>query len=99
MGFDDALRVRVEVVPGFKVCRDQEDDLGVCVVSRGAVVSHPALIADASVRRTDVGVAVVAIHTPRLQHTVGVSLFAGATDVIHDLVVAFFLHCFAQASA
>ena len=41
----------------------------------------------------------MAIDTPRLQHTVGVSLFAGTTDVIHDLVVALFLHCLAQAAA
>ena len=99
LSFDDALRVRVEVVARFEVGGDQEDDLGVGIVGRRTVVTHPTLIANASVRAADVGVAVVAVHSPRLEHAVGIALFTRTTNVIHDLVVAFFLHCLAQATA
>ena len=88
LGFEDALRVRVEVVPRFQVGADEEDDLGVGVVRRRTVVAHPGLVANASVRRADVGVAVVAVNAPGLEHAIGVVGLAGATDVIHDLVVA-----------
>src|SRR4029079_9544021 len=37
-------------------------------------------------RRADVGVAVMAVDAPRLQHAVRVAVFAGTADVIHDFV-------------
>ena len=51
-------------------------------------MAHPTLVADPGVARADVGVAVVAIDAPRLEHTVGVPLFAGSTDVVHHTVLA-----------
>ena len=68
--------------------RDEEDHLGVGEVRRRAVVAHPRLVADAGVRRADVGVAVVAVDVPRLEHTIGVAVLAGAADVVHHLVAA-----------
>ncbi len=85
---DDPLRVGVEVVTRFEVGGDEEDDLRVGEVRRRAIVAHPRLVADARVGRADVGVAVVAVDTPRLEHAVGVAVLAGTTDVVHDLVVA-----------
>ena len=96
---NDSLRVWIEVVARLQVRRDQEDDLGVGVVSRRTVVTHPRLVANTCVRRADVRMAVVAVDAPCLQHSVRVVRLAGATNVIHDLVVAFFFDRLADASA
>ena len=72
----------------LQVRGDQEDHLGVGEVRRRAVVAHPALVADAGVGAADVGVAVVAVHPPALQHPFGVAVLAGAAHVVHDLVAA-----------
>ncbi|MEJ7722313.1 MAG: hypothetical protein WKF58_18615 [Ilumatobacteraceae bacterium] len=88
LALDDPLRVRVEVVAGLEVRRDQEDHLGVGEVARRPVVTHPRLVADAGVGRADVGVAVVPVDAPRLEHAVGVTVLSGSTDVVHHLVVA-----------
>ena len=91
--------MRVEIVPGLEVRRDQEDHLGVREVARRAIVAHPRLVADACVRRADVGVAVVAVDAPRLEHPLGVAVLAGPADVVHDLVAAVFFEGGADAAA
>ena len=50
LALHDPLRVGVEVVAGFEVGGDQEDDLGVREVRGRAVEAHPGLVADAGVR-------------------------------------------------
>ena len=90
LGFDDPLGVRVEVMARFQVRRDEEDHFGVGEVRRRAVMAHPALVADTGVGAADVGVAVVAVHPPALEHPLGVAVLAGAAHVVHDLVVAAF---------
>ena len=99
LSLDDALGVRVEVVARLQVRGDQEDHLGVGEVRGGAVVAHPALVADAGVGAADVGVAVVAVHPPALQHPLGVAILARAAHVVHDLVVAAFGDGGADAAA
>src|SRR2546423_687278 len=82
-----ALRVRVEVVARFEVRTDEEYDARVGVVGRGAVESHPELIARARRRRADVGVRVVAVNAPRRENPFRESVLARSAHVIHHLVV------------
>ncbi len=88
LALDDALGVRVEVVTGLQVRADQEDDVGVGVVGARPVESHPKRVADASARRADVGVRIVAVDAPCGQHPLGVAVLAGPADVVHHRVVA-----------
>ena len=85
---DDPLRVRIEVVPGLEVRREQQDRLRVGVIGRRPVGAAPEEVPEPRRRGADVRVAVVAVDAPRLQHAVGVAVFAGTADVIHQLVPA-----------
>src|SRR5437763_4170440 len=82
-----ALRVRVEIVAGLKVGTGEEYDARVGVVGRGAVESHPELIARARRRRADVRVRVVAVNAPRGEYPLGEAVLAGPAHVVHHLVV------------
>ena len=80
----------VEVVASLKVRRDQEDDLGIGEIRRRAIEAHPRLVANAGIRRANVGVRVVPINTPGREHALGVAIFSWTADVIHDLIAAAF---------
>ncbi len=60
------------------------------MVRRRAVDAHPAGVAEARAGRADVGVRVVAVDAPALEHLLHVAVFAGAADVVHDLVMSIF---------
>ena len=82
---DDALSMGIEIVAGFQVGADQQHKPRVCVVGRGSVGALPKRVAEACAGRANVGMAVVSIHTPCLEHTVHIAVVTGATDVIHHL--------------
>ena len=82
----DSLRVRIEVVPGLEVRRQQQDRPRVRVVGRRPVRARPQEMPQPRRRGADVRVAVVAVDAPRLQHAVGVAVLARPADVIHQLV-------------
>ena len=71
----------------LKVRGGQQDDLGVGVIRRGPVVLMPQAVSGASTRRADVGVTVMAIDAPSLQHPLDVALIPWPTDVIDDAVL------------
>ena len=95
----DALRVRVEVVAGLEVRRQEQDRPRVRVVGRRPVGAGPQEVPQARRRGADVRVAVVAVHAPRLQHAIGVAVLAGPPDVVHQLVAPSFLDRLADAPA
>ena len=97
LALHDALRVRVEVVPGFEVAADQDDDAGVGVVRARPVHSHPPVEASSGAARTDVRVRVVSVDAPGREHALGESVLTRAADVVHDLVVPVFLQRLADA--
>src|SRR6185295_16519757 len=84
----DALGVRIEVVAGLQVRGDQQDDLGAGVVGAGPVDAAPELVAGARARGADVGVRVVAVHSPGGQDALGEAVLARPADVVHDLALA-----------
>src|SRR4029078_5023406 len=86
LALDDPLRMRVEVVAGLEMRREQQDRLRVGVVGRRPIVAAPEKVAQPRPRGADVGVAVVTVDAPRLQDAVGVTIFAGTADVVHDFV-------------
>lgn len=60
-------------------------------------MAHPALIADTGIGTAHVGVAVVAVAAPALQHPLSETVLAGPSNVIHDLVVAATAESFTDA--
>ncbi len=82
----DPLGVRIEVVAGLEVSADEQDHLGVGVIGTGPIETHPELIPRPRRRRADVGVRVVAVHTPGREHALGVAILARPADVVHDVV-------------
>ena len=56
LGVDDALRVRIEVVPGFEVGGQQQDELRVLVVGARTVGAGPERVPHACARRADIRV-------------------------------------------
>ena len=84
--FDDPLCVRIEVVAGLEMRREEQDRLRVRVVGRGAIVAAPQKVSEPCRGGADVGVAVVPVEPPCLQHAVRVAVLAGTADVIHDFV-------------
>src|SRR5258708_10607067 len=47
--FDNSLRVWIEIVTGFQMRTDQEDNFCVCVVRAWTIQSHPVLIARSAI--------------------------------------------------
>jgi hypothetical protein len=94
---DDALRVRVEVVAGLEVRREQQDGLGPGEVGRRPVGAHHERVADARRAGADVGVAVVAVDAPRLQDAIHHAVVARPPDVVHDLGAPVLLERLADA--
>ena len=95
--FDDALRVRVEIVPRLQVRRNEQDELRASVVWRGAVHAAPQGIAQARRCAAHIGVRVMPIDAPALQHAVHVAVVARAANVIHHFSAAAFLQRLANA--
>ena len=83
---DNALGVRVEVMPGLEVTGDEEYDVRVFEVRAGAVGPYPQVEADPGPGRADVRVGVAAIHTPRGQHLVGEPRLTRTSHMVHDLI-------------
>jgi len=73
----DPLGVRIEVVAGLEVRREQQHELAVGVVRRGPIGAGPQRIAQPRRRAADVGVRVVAVDAPALQHAVHVAVMTG----------------------
>src|SRR5262245_20119937 len=76
---------------------NEQDELGVGVIGTRPVVRLPDGVAEPRPGRADVGVAVVAVHAPRLQDALDVALVAGPADVVDDLVAPAFLQRAADA--
>ena len=91
LGVHNALGVRIKIMARLQVSADEQYHLGMFMVGAGAVGTHPEMIAGAGSGRADIGMGVVAIDTPGGQDALGVSVFAGPTDMVHDFVVAVFL--------
>src|SRR5690606_28228882 len=89
LAFNDALSVRIEVVSGFQVARDQKEDARVRMIRTWPVKSAPEHVTDTGARATDVGVRIMSVDTPSLNAAIGVMILARATDVIHDAVTSF----------
>src|SRR5699024_2657809 len=83
----DALRVRVEVVPGLQVAGQQQDDLRIGVIRAGAVVTTPQRHAEACTRGADVGVRVVTVHSPGAEEPFGEAVLTRSSDVVHHVLV------------
>ena len=64
---------------------DQEDHVGVLVVGRRAVVAAPHGVPEAGAGRADIGVGVVAVHSPGEQHALDEAVLTVPTHVVHDL--------------
>ena len=94
---DDALGMGIEVVSRFQVGADEEDEPRVGVVRRRPVEEVPEGVAEPGARRADVGVAVVPVHAPGLEHAVDVAFGAGPAHVIGDFVVGALLQPFADS--
>ena len=88
LAVDDALRVRIEVVPALEVAAHQQDHVGVRVIGARPVEPHPVLVARAPARRADVGVRVVSVDAPGGEHAFGEPVLPRPADVIHDIVRA-----------
>src|SRR5579863_8944801 len=58
------------------------------MVGRGTVHAAPDVVAEARRRRTDVGMAVVTIHTPGSQHTLHVAIMPWPSNMVHHLVAS-----------
>ena len=86
LGLDDALGVRVEVVPGLQVRGDEQQELRVGVVRGRAVGAGPEAVAGAPAGGADVGVRVVPVGAPRLEEAVGEAVLARAPDEVQDVV-------------
>ena len=84
---DDALGVRIEVVPRLQMRRQQEDELRIGEVGTGAIVLVPEGVSGAGARRADVGVGVVSVESPGVDHAIHIPLVPGSTDVVGDLVL------------
>ncbi len=82
--------MRVEIVAGFEMRGDQKDHVRVRMITRGSVEAHPRGVADTSPRGADVGVGVVSVDSPCVQDALHVTVVAGSTHVVEDLVVAAF---------
>src|SRR5258706_8360927 len=75
LAVDDALRVRIEVMAGFEMCADQQDDFCVRMIRAGPIQTHPQLITFARARRANVGVRVVTIDTPSRENALSKTIF------------------------
>src|SRR5262249_13224880 len=84
---DHALRVRVEVVARLEVRGEEEDEPRPRVVRARPVVAGPERVAQPRRGGADVGVRVVPVDAPGLEHAVHVALVAGPPDVVEPLVV------------
>ena len=91
--------MRIEVVPGLKMRRKQQDEAGVSVIGRRAVGIVPEQIAKSRRGRAHIGMRVVAVDAPRLQRALHDEVVSRAAYVIHDLFAAIFLKRFAHARA
>src|SRR6185437_7190851 len=84
---------------GFQMRTQQEDKARVGVIRRRPVKSVPESVAGARTCRTDVGVAVVAINAPGVQHALVVDQFmTRPPNVVHDLIFTAFRERFADAT-
>ena len=88
LGVGDPLGVRVEVVAGFQMRADQQDDVGVRVVGAGPVDAHPEVVARPGAGGAHVGVRVVPVNAPAGQDPLGEAVFPRPPDMVHDLVPA-----------
>src|SRR6266481_9570728 len=68
LAVNDALRVRIEVMAGFEMRANQQNDFRIRVIGTGTIEPHPQLITFARARRANVGVRVVTIDTPGRQN-------------------------------
>ncbi len=73
---------------GLQVGGDEQDAAGVRVVRRGPVCALPEEVPQAGCGRADVGVGVVPIYPPALQHALHVTVVPRAPHVVHDLLAS-----------
>src|SRR6266699_4902001 len=90
LALDDTLRLRVEIVARFQVRTDKQNKACVCMIRRWPVGAAPDLVAETRRRGADVGVAVVAVYTPRAQHALHIAVMTGSPDMVHHLVAPAF---------
>ena len=65
---------------------DEQNDAGVAVVWAGTVECAPQIVTGPRASGADIGMAVVAIDSPCLNGSVGVAIFTGAANMVHDAV-------------
>src|SRR5258706_10379207 len=90
LAVNDALRVRIEVMAGFEMRANQQNDFRIRMIGAGTIEPHPQLIAFAGARRANVGVRVVTVNTPGRENALSKTIFPRPPDVIHDLVTPIF---------
>src|SRR5260370_41798958 len=84
LAVDDALRVRIEVMAGFEMRANQQNDFCVRVIRTGTVETHPQLITFARTRRANVGVRVVPVNTPRRENSFRETIYPRPPAVAND---------------
>ena len=89
--FHDPLGVRIEIVAGLEMRREQQDEARVRVIRRGAIHPMPEGVARARARRAHVRVAVVAVDPPGVEDALEVNeLVTRPAEVIHDFLLPTF---------
>src|SRR5258708_30864379 len=85
---------------GFEMRTQQQNKTRICIIGRRTVQPMPERVSGPRARRADVGVTVVAVNSPGVQHALVVNeLVAGTAHVVHDFVLAIFLKRTADPSA
>src|SRR6266571_9565635 len=97
LAIDHSLRMRIEIMTRFEVGTDQQNDFRICMIRTRSIEPHPQLITFACPRRADVRMRVVTVDSPSGENTFGETVFAGAADMIHDLLTAIFDDGFAYS--
>ena len=80
--------LRVEIVAGFEVAGDEQDDSGVGMVGTGTVKSSPQRVPSPRACGTNIGMAIVAVYPPGGDAALGVTIFPGAANVVDNAIAA-----------
>ena len=90
--------MRVEIVATFQVCRYEKDEFGIGVIRTGAVITIPDRITKTRAGGTDIGMAVVPIDVPCLQHPIHISFMTRPPYMVCNFIIAALLQRLAYTS-
>ena len=96
--FDDTLRMWIEIMTGFQVRREHQNELGIGMVRRGTICAGPECIPHPSRGRADIRMGVVCIDPPGPQDSIHVAVGPGPPHVVHDLVMTILQQCRTHAT-